>query len=199
MWQWNWTVDTCEGDDKACELMRCCFMIPLFGNYLTHVRPPPSALPLHTPLRAKQHGRHTPHAWSLFAKKRIRPLHVGRCHMPPKKHKRRQASSSSDSLSASSSSSSEASADSSDFSTSDSSDTEHSLQRADDLLADDDDDHAASYDGARLAFTRKVRQLYDIVCQQSPVYASSLDLSAAVDAVATKISTHSFASAPHHF
>lgn len=110
--------------------------------------------------------------------------------MPPKKHKRRQASSSSDSLSASTSSSSGASADSSDFSTSDSSDTGHSLHRADDLLADDDDDHAASYDGARLAFTRKVRQLYDIVCQQSPVYASSLALSAAVDAAAAKISTH---------
>ena len=46
------------------------------------------------------------------------------------------------------------------------------------------------YDSARLAFARKVRCLYAVSCEHSPTYSSSLDLSAAVDIIAAKISRH---------
>lgn len=114
--------------------------------------------------------------------------------MPPTKRSKRRESSSS-SRSSASSSSTEPSAKSSDFSSSSSSDSECSRQRthlthfsADD---DDSDDGATtSYDGARLAFAKKIRLEHEVLAQRSPTYASALHLSAAVDIAASKIASH---------
>ena len=111
--------------------------------------------------------------------------------MPSKKRSKRRDSTDSD-ASSTSSSSSEPSVDSSDFSSS-SSDSEYNRQQdASGRNADDDDEEEeeAVYDSARLAFARKVRRLYAVSCEHSPTYSSSLDLSAAVDIVAAKISRH---------
>jgi SNF2 family DNA or RNA helicase len=116
--------------------------------------------------------------------------------MPPKKrYNRREASSCSD-LSSASSVSSEASADSDDFSSSSSSEDDYSQRQgasSSSLHDDDDDDQTAVYDGARLAFARKVRREFELLSQQSPTYASSIELSSAVDIVAAKISKYCFA------
>ena len=112
--------------------------------------------------------------------------------MPPKKRSKRRGSSSDSGASSGSesvltSSSSEASADSDDFSSSSSSASD-SEQEQEVVDAGDDDDQADLYDGARLAFARKIRREYATSCLQSPTYSSSLDLSAAVDALAASIS-----------
>jgi hypothetical protein len=113
-----------------------------------------------------------------------------------KRAKRCQPSPSSSSGSLPAFSTSEDSAASSDFSSSSSSDGECSHPHASHFAATDDCDVDVtnSYDSARLAFVKKIRREHEALAQRSPTYASSHDLSAAVDVAASKISSFSSAS-----